>query len=142
MRKIHTLFATVAVALLLIGCGTTRLQPGGAYAPVGTNGVAMVAPDYQFFVVDSAYRVAHGAIDLVFTYELENEIAMWQISPRIKYELDKIRPTAVQANAEYHKARNAYMIHPTPANLSVLQTVAAKMQQLSAVAQAIIPKPR
>ena len=139
MRKITALIYTVAVALLLIGCGTTKLEPGGAYAPIGTNGVATLAPDYEFFVIDSAYGIAHSAMNWVFDYERNNEAALFKVAPNVKHALDKMRPKAVAANAEYHRARDAYLEHPTPAGLDTLRTVSGKFQQLSALVQAIIP---
>lgn len=131
-----------ALALLLAGLGSScrgRLQPGGAYAPT-TNGVPVTQPDYAFYVTDAAYDLAYSTIDGAFKFEQDNRITLWKITPKIKHALDDIRPKASQVNQQYLAARTAYMLHPVPANLSALQSLLAKMQQLSVTATAALPK--
>lgn len=137
MRLKHLLQATL-IALVLATtastCSSKRLEPGGAYAPAGQQA------DMQFYAVDAAYDLAYYTIEAVFTFEMNNEVALWKLSPDIKHTLDKIRPQAWAANLEYHKARDAYMKNPVPANLSTLQAVVAKLQQLAVTASAVVPQ--
>lgn len=116
------------------GCGSTRLEQGGAYAP--TNQVG----DLQFYQADALYDVTYFTLDAVFKFEADNRAGLWKISPDIKHTLDKIRPTAWQVNVEYLKAREAYKANPVPANLAPMQTAIGKLQQLLATANAVIPK--
>ena len=44
------------------------------------------------------------------------------------------------ANLEYAKARAAYIANPVPANLTTLEAVLAKVQQLMETASAALPK--
>ena len=127
-------FLALMLLALVAGCGTPRLETGGAYAPPS------VAADYGFFAVDSAYRIAHGTVDAAFEFERDNRAALWTVSPEIKRALDKIRPQAWDANLLYHRARMAYLTNPVPANLDLMRQVLAKMQQLSITAQAVLPK--
>lgn len=134
------LFILSLCTIFMTGCGTPRLEQGGAYAPVDTNGVATAAPDYAFFVVDSAYDLAYSAVDSVFTFERQNRAMLWAISPTIKHSLDNLRPQAWGIAVKYAKARAAYMANPVPANLTLLQQLLAEVQQLSATVQALLPQ--
>ena len=132
-------------APFLIGatCKEARLEPGGAYAPIVTNaatGVVSTNSDLAFYQIEASYAAAYAAIDGLFKFEADNEKALWAISPNIKLTLDKIRPDAWEANKSYHKARKAYLAVPVPANLTVLQQVLARMNQLLAAATAVMPK--
>src|SRR5678815_4577228 len=138
--KLAAFMAAMVIALSLIGCASGKLAPGGAYHPTDTNGVAISAPDAAFFAVDSSYRIAYNTVDTVFLFENDNRAMLWALSPTIKHTLDNIRPQAVAANVEYHKARDAYIANPVPANLDLLKQVLAKMQQLTATATAVLPK--
>jgi len=142
--------AIAPIALSLwTGCKST-LAPGGAYAPGSfvvttdpsgasvTNFVPSAAADKAFFVVDSAYDIAYSAIDAVFTFERENRLALWNLSPDIKHTLDKIRPQAWDANVRYARARQQYISNPVPAGLSTLQSTLAELQNLAASVQAAI----
>lgn len=139
----------LSTTLFAAGCAG-KLQNGGDYAP-GTNAVTMDAsggsvtnfvpsqmPDYQFFVVDSAFDFAYSTVDAAFNFERDNRALLWQISPSIKHALDNIRPTANQARVAYSQARKTYLMNPTPANLSTLQTWLAKIQAVSEAAQTAI----
>lgn len=125
------------------GCKST-LEGGGAYAPVTTNVDGTVtptqAPDKAFFVADAAFYLAYSAVDAAFTFERDNRSRLWDLDPNIKKSLDKVRPQAVQARNEYIHAREGYLLHPTPAGLSTIQTALAKIQQVRDAAQAVVPK--
>jgi hypothetical protein len=137
--KKTVLFNLILAALFLAGCGTARLESGGAYAPVDVNGAPLVQPDYQFFVVDSAADLAYGTINAAFEFEMRNERLLWSISPEIKRGMDKVRPTAVEARNQYARARAAYLVNPVPANLTQMQALLAKLQQISATVTAVLP---
>jgi hypothetical protein len=128
----------------LMGCSSTKLEQGGAYAPVITNSAGVVSlsmePDYAFFVADSAFDLAVSSLDAAFTFERVNRAMLWQVSPQIKHGLDSIRPQAVQVKVDYATARAAYVANPVPANLSTLQAVLGKTQQLAGAAVAVLPK--
>lgn len=136
------LFAALSLSLFL-GCKAT-LQPGGAYSPTVTNAVTGVVtptqlPDMDFYNVDAAYSLARATINGVFEFERNNRATLWKLSPSIKHTLDGIRPQAVAANAEYHRARAVYMANPVPAGLDQLQTILAKINQLATTAAAVLP---
>jgi len=132
MKKLIALLTITTGLLFLADCQSARLESGGAYAPVGQ------VPDMQFYQVDAAYDLAYAAIDGAFTFERDNRLVLWGVSPQIKHTLDSIRPQAVQANIEYHRARAAYMANPVPANLGLLQQILAKVEQLMATAHAAL----
>lgn len=135
------------VALGLAGVSGCRktLEPGGAYAPatfttnasgaITTN--ITVLPDLAFYTTDAGFRAAYSTVDAVFSWERDNRLFLWGVSPSIKHGLDAIRPTAVQVVKDYTAAREAYKASPTPAGLDTLRTVLAKMQQLQATATAL-----
>jgi hypothetical protein len=74
----------------------------------------------------------------VFRFERDNRDNLWKLSPDIKHTLDKIRPDAAQAVQTYAAARKAYIANPTPTGLSMLNTILAKVQQVSAAAAAAV----
>jgi len=130
----------LTVPIALSGCKST-LEPGGAYAPVTvSNGITNAAPDMPLFLADSAYRLAFTSLDAVFTTEKVNREFLWKVSPDIKHALDKIRPDATKANADYLLARSVYIASPTPENLTGVHNFLAKIQQLATAAQAALPK--
>lgn len=137
MKKLFLILPLVLLPLLL-GCKAT-LQPGGSYAPLDTNGVAVVQPDLQFYQVDAAYDLAYSAIDAAFKFERDNRNYLWQISPQIKKTLDSIRPQAVTANLEYLTGRAKYMSNAPSVGLTELQSILAKIQQLATAATAALP---
>jgi hypothetical protein len=141
MKRILTslLLSLALVAGLGSSCKNSRLEVGGAYAPV-TGSTTNAAANLAFFQADSAYDLAYSAIDAAFKFEKENRAMLWKISPGIKHALDKIRPEAVNINRKYLAARAAYMAYPTPAGLGDLQTMLGQLQQLSAAAVAVLPK--
>jgi hypothetical protein len=130
---------------LAVACKKT-LEAGGAYAPVvittnaTTGGLVtntVVLPDLGFFQTDSAFRAGYASLDSLFTWERDNRLFLWGVSPKIKHTMDGIRPTAVQVVRDYAVAREAYKASPTPAGLSTLSTILAKLQQLQAAAAAV-----
>ena len=134
-----------AVMMGLAGCQSGRLESGGAYSPLVTNTIAgtnavTAQPDMAFYIADAAYQTAWKIINAAFDFEYNNRAALWKLSPQIKLGLDGIRPDAVKANADYLRARAAYMANPVAPNLDVLQSVLAKLQQLSTTAQSLLPK--
>ncbi len=131
------LISVLFLAVAIVGCNKATLQPGGAYSPTNSVGVATAAPDLQFYQVDSSFSLAYGAIQAVFKFESDNRAFLWGLNPNIKKALDKIRPDVVLAIQNYDVARQAYKASPTPAGLTNLQTWLAKAQQLSVTAQAV-----
>lgn len=134
MTKIKTapaLLAVLALGLILTACKST-LEPGGAYAP--TNAV----PDKAFYITDGAFMIAAGTLDTAFKFEQQNRLTLWKLSPQIKHTLDKIRPDAAQAVLAYKATREAYKANPTPTGLDILNTVLAKLNQLSTAASAAV----
>lgn len=138
MKKIQR-FAVISAIILfsffagLTGCNST-LEKDGAYATAGA------LPDKAFYVADAAFGLTYSAIDAAFTFEKNNRVALFRLSPEIKHGLDKIRPTAKLIVIDYANAREAYLKSPTPAGLSLLNTILAKAQQLSNAAQTLLPK--
>lgn len=133
---------TTVVSLLLAGmlaigafagCKAT-LEPGGAYAPVGQKA------DMTFYAIDAAFNLAYAAVDGAFKFERDNRKALWAISPKIKRDLDYIRPDAAKVVVRYMAARKAYLANPVPDNLTELQNVLALAQRISAAAVAAVPK--
>lgn len=117
-------------------CRGDRLEPGGAYAPTQVDPLSGVetptsAPDVQFFILDTLYKLTYSTVDLVFALERQNERFFWSISPDIKHTVDKVRLQAVPINLEFHRARNAYKSNPTPAGLATLETILGKMRQIA-----------
>jgi hypothetical protein len=132
------LAAALAVGLGA-GCSSTKLEPGGAYAPVDISGNAIVKPDPAFYIVDAAYAVAYATVDGVFKFEADNRLFLWQVSPDFKHALDKLRPEALKVRDDYARCRLAYKANPVPANLTQLQAALAKVQQVTATAAALLP---
>jgi hypothetical protein len=126
MRRIAVMFAVMGV--LLMGCKT--LQPGGVYAP--TTGQT----DSALYTADSTYKLAYSTVDAAFKFEKENRVSLWKISPDIKHGVDKVRIQAWAVNQDWARARQAYEANPVSSNLSALQTVIGRMEQLVAAVQA------
>ena len=135
-----TLLSLALIITVLTGCATAKLEPGGAYAPTDAAGTPLQQPDYKFYVIDAAFKVAYATCDAAFNFEKDNELLLWKLSPNIKGELDKIRPVAVLALNKYSAARSAYKVNPVAANLSQLETILAEIQRLAATATAVLPK--
>jgi hypothetical protein len=135
--------AALGAAVLFAGCGTAKLEQGGAYAPAVTNEDGTVSaaamPDYGFFITDSAFSLAYAAMDGAFTFERNNRAMLWQISPDIKHGLDKFRPQAYAVSLKYSLARQQYLLHPVPAGLTTLQTILEETQRLSESVLAALP---
>lgn len=142
MKRIRQLTATVLSLLCLVAlvaCKAT-LAPGGAYAPTDTNGVAIFQPDMAFYTIDAAYDLAYSGVDAALKFERDNRLTLWKVSPQIKHTLDEIRPQAWSANVQYLKVRTGYIANPVPSGLNDLQSILAKMQQITSAAQAALPK--
>ena len=142
-RSAPSILFVVLCLALSTGCKAT-LEQGGAYAPAITNAVTGEVtynqlPDMEFYNVDAAYLLAYSTVNAVFQFERDNRAYLWKVSPNIKRTLDQIRPQAVAANAEYHKARAVYIANPVPTGLDRLQTILAKINQLSITATAVLP---
>lgn len=141
MNKFLTsLLLACALCVGITACKTPTLQSGGAYAPTNSVSGVVAAPDIAFFTVDSGFKLAHQATTFVLEFEMDNRAVLWQMSPKIKQTLDGIRPQINAAILDYAKGREAYKANPTPAGLTTLQTILAKMQQLAATAQASVPQ--
>lgn len=122
--------------LLLTGCGLldkNKFEPGGSYAQTDTT-----AAMPELYASDASFDLAYKALDLTFKYEHQNRAALWAISPKIKHRLDELRANASQVWLDYAVARQAYLATPTAANLSTLQTVLGKLQQLNSSALTVI----
>src|ERR1051326_471756 len=132
------LFCTCLSIALMPGCTSTRLEPGGAYAPVDTNGLASAEADFDLFAVDSAYSLAHDAAGAGFKFERDNRLGLWKVSPAIKHGLDEARAQVKVVNLNYAVARTAYLANPGPTNLATLQGILQKAQQITSAAQAVI----
>lgn len=146
IQFILILAAFIACAALPIGCKST-LESGGAYAPNKqvvengvTNTVATFAPDKAFFLIDSAYDLTYTTIDELFNIEKKNRQLLFTLDPDIKHKLDKLRPQALQIAREYSVARRAYQSSPTPAGLSVLQTILSRAKAVATAVQSALPQ--
>lgn len=137
--KIYTpnkiLFALCLTALVVFSftaCNKTTLAPGGPYSYSQTNqdGTVTVVSDLQLYQADVSFRTAYLAAYTVCNIEFQNRNYFYSISPSIKHAIDKIRPLIWQAQVDYTTARTAYLAHPTPAGLSGVDGVVAKIQQL------------
>jgi len=141
MRK---LFFTFTLALAMVAgftaCKTQKLETGGAYAPIAADGTQVIAPDLGLYAADSAFKLAHTAVNIAFEFERDNRAFLKTISPEIKKSLDDLRPQAVACWVAYAKARTAYLQYPTPAGLDRLASITGKMTQLLNAANAVIPK--
>jgi hypothetical protein len=140
MKKLLT-FLTCAVLLVGIGtgCKSSKLEQGGAYAPVGTDGAPHIAPDLGFAVAEMSFKLAHQALTTVFDIEYENRQLLWDMSPSIKQSLDNLRIEANAAISLYAHARDTYRANPTPEGLSTLEFALAKVRQLATTAQSVLP---
>jgi hypothetical protein len=136
------LIAATATITLVPGCAS-KLEPGGAYAPVTTNADGTVTPtaepDKAFLIVDAGFELAYNALDTAFKFERSNRALLWKLSPDIKHGLDAIRPTASDVKLKYAKARTEYLANPTPAGLDMLNQILSKVQALSAAATGALP---
>lgn len=140
MTKMKIKFTSILHALtlvaLLTGCGLLakkKFEPGGSYAQTDTT-----AAMPELYASDASFDLAYKALDLTFKYEHQNRAALWAISPKIKHRLDELRANASQVWLDYAVARQAYLATPTAANLSTLQTVLGKLQQLNSSALTVI----
>jgi len=132
MKRILIAVMMLTLAYTPVACKSPQLASGGVYAPAGQ------VADLQLYQADVAYALAFGTIDSVFKFERDNRLVLWKLSPKIKRTLDDIRPQAWAANQRWAIARQAYITQPIPANMTALQTVIAKAQQLATTAQAAL----
>lgn len=126
----------LAAGLLLgaAGCKTPRLEPGGAYAPTNEVGT-VIYNDVGLAVADAAYKFTYETTLSVFRFERDHRAELWALSPKVKQELDRLRPQVVDVNKRWALARSAYKANPTPAGLSTLQTILSELQRLLPAAQ-------
>jgi hypothetical protein len=139
--KLKTLLASFLGIVLLsfalsfsTGCGTPKLESGGAYSQ------ANQAPDIAFYVTDASFVLAYATVDAAFKIERDNRAALWRLSPGIKRTLDKVRPEAVQVVQHYGEARKAYLANPTPIGLTGLNLALKRIEDLSGAVLAVLPK--
>lgn len=138
------------MAIALVACRSV-LERGGAYAPgtfvvatndsgvVVTNFIAISAPNRAFYIADASYDLAYSAVDAAFEFERKNRDMLWRLSPSIKKTLDDLRPKAWDVNVKWAKARQAYLMNPTPDGLTDLQRTLAELQNISNAARATLP---
>ena len=144
--KFLFLILALTASVLLSGCQTPRLEPGGAYAP--TNSVGQVVyNDVGLAVADASYKLAYQTVLGFMKFERDNRAAIAAINPSVgasvKAELDKLRPQVVSIDLRWAKARKAYRLNPTPAGLSTIQTILSEIQRLiPAVQSQIVPATR
>lgn len=124
----------LCAALLCGGCVTPeRFEAGGAYAASETQ-----AAQPELFAIDASFDMAYSALDATFKYERDNRQMLWQLSPRIKKGLDKIRKEAGTVRDDYALARTIYLENPTPAGLDELRTQLGKLNNANSAALAVI----
>ncbi len=133
MKKL-LLIAPLLLFLAAVGCKTT-LEPGGAYAPTNSLG-QVIYNDTGLALADTSYKLAYETTLAVFRFERQNRAALWAISPEIKHTLDKARVQVQGIDRRWAEARQMYKLNPTPAGLSVLQTVLAEIQRILPIVQA------
>lgn len=148
--KIKSVIVLVLLAGLVSACKST-LEPGGSYSPgttiistnesgvVVTNFVASAAPNRAFYIADASYDLAYSSIDAAFEFERRNRDALWRLSPSIKRTLDDLRPKAWDVSVRWAKARQVYMLNPTPVGLTDLQRLLSELQNISQAAMATLP---
>lgn len=131
---IAALAVVIAVCTALGGC-KTKLEPGGAYAPVDPAG-NVLGTDTGLALADASYKLAYDTMFAVFKYERDNRAELFALSPRVKHGLDALRPQVVAVDRRWAIARSTYRVNPTPAGLGTLQTILAEIQRLLPVVQA------
>jgi hypothetical protein len=135
----------VAGLCLLVACAH-RLEQGGAYAPLSpvvqpdgtTNQVQIVEPEFELFMLDSAFELADNGFRTASRIEQRNRDLFWRLDPKIKWAMDRIRKEAWNVAGDYTKARAAYLANPTPAGLDDVSKALAKMNQLTAASEALV----
>ncbi|MDB6022983.1 MAG: hypothetical protein JWQ04_2840 [Pedosphaera sp.] len=145
-RALKMLLCLALPALLLLGCHTPSFQAGGAYSgsTVATNATGLVttnvvsAPDPAFYLADSGYKLAYQTVDGVLGYELQYRAQLKISFPQLKPALDAIRPTLWNIDQRWAAARLAYQKNPTPAGLTILQSILPEIQRLVPTVQAAI----
>lgn len=133
MKNMIFNYALAACLLFTVGC-VTNLEKGGPYNIEGRE------PDRVFYAVDAAFDVAYSVVDGAFKFERENRVKLFKLEPKIKHALDEIRPEAASLVIQYTRARTFYLLTPTPAGLTELQSILAQVQKISAAALQAIPK--
>ena len=123
------------------GCKTPRLEPGGAYSPTNSTG-QVIYNDIGLALADASYKFAYETVVGVSDFEDEYRAEIFALNPtvglKVKHELDRIRPQIVAVNYRWALARQAYKLNPTPAGLSVIQTILLEIQRLVPVVQSQI----
>lgn len=151
-KNLNTLILCAFLSVGIAGCSSlgANLADGGAYSPVviitttnaegvvTVNASRVIEPDFKFFVADSAFDIASGVVIGVFKFEKENRAAIFAVTPKIKHELDKVRPVALDIIRRYGAARKIYIKNPTPAGIGKLEATLLEIQKVSLIAQTII----
>jgi hypothetical protein len=140
---IACLMAAFVVASVMTGCKSSKLEPGGAYAPVVTNSVGGLPTvstnsDPVLYAADAAFDLAYGTVQTAFKLERDNRALLWKLDPDIKHTLDKIRPEVESVIKEYAAGRMAYIAAPTPQTSDLLTTITSKLAQLAVGASAAV----
>ncbi len=134
--KLAKLLAALLVAITIAlptGCAH-RLEQGGAYSQVDQ------APDLALFTSDASYKWAYTSIVTVMQLEKDHRAMLATKWPNLKGECDKIRLKTQEIDLRWATARKAYLVNPVPANLDLLNRIAAELQRVNAVAITLIPK--
>ena len=121
-------------AIVNTSCKAPRLEPGGVYAPTNALG-EVVYNQIGLALADASHKLAYESAQAVFRFERNNRELIWSISPNVKKELDRLRVQFNDVDLRWAQARNLYRQNPTPAGLSVLQTILLELQSLATIAQ-------
>lgn len=129
---------TLAITALLCGCKTRSLEPGGVYAPTNQLG-QVIYNDVGLALTDASYKFAYETALSPLKFEQDNREAIFALSPSVglavKKALDKARADIWDIDKRWALARVAYKANPTPAGLSILQTVLAEIERIIPVVQ-------
>lgn len=133
--KATTLLLVAILSLgAMTGCVTgERLESGGAYAQTQTS---RAIP--QLFTLDASFDMAYSALDVTFKYERNNRLTLWNLSPNIKHNLDKLRVEASRVKKDYAIARKSYLSNPTPAGLDAISASLNEFLKVNAAALEVI----
>lgn len=123
----------LACALFSNGCKTPKLEAGGAYAT--TNTLGQVSQDLNLALADASYQFSYETVARVFEFERNNRDELWKLTPKIKRELDRLRPKVVEVDRRWALARQAYRINPTAGNLTTVRGILAEIQRLVPVVE-------
>lgn len=137
MKKLRLLLPIVLAVVTILftsSCKTPKLESGGPYSPTNSTG-QVIYNDIGLALADASYKFAYETTLDVMRFERNNRAAIWAISPDVKRKLDLIRPQVAEIDRRWAAARRDYRLNPTPAGLSVIQTVLAEMQRVLPIVQ-------